>query len=149
MNIETAFNLIDMMANYSSIHHAPISFVWHGGEPLLLGLGFFQKIVDRQNSFGQNFQFRNYIQTNGDILDNDFAKFFVDNHFNVGVSLDGPRIIHDSQRKKKDESGSFDRVLEGISNMESYGVRPGIMTIFTKNTEKHIDEYYEFFSSKK
>lgn len=147
MSIETAYNLVDTLASYSLRNNTPISFVWHGGEPLLLGVDFYQKIVDRQKSFGDGFQFQNYIQTNGDILNKNFAKFFVDNNFNVGVSLDGPQIIHDSQRRKKDGSSSFIRVLEGIHNMENYGRRPGIMSIFTKNTKRYIHEYYEFFAS--
>ena len=78
-----------------------ITFDWHGGEPLLLGLEYFEKIVELQKKYKGGKKIFNTVQTNATLLNPDFASFFKNNNFLLGVSIDGPQGVHDKYRKDK------------------------------------------------
>ena len=90
-----------------------IHFVWHGGEPLLMGVEFFNDIIEIQSGFS-GYQIYNSVQTNMTLLTTDFLDFFAKHHFGIGFSLDGPKELHDSQRRHGNGSGTFDEVMSGI-----------------------------------
>jgi uncharacterized protein len=105
-------------------HQAPeVTFTWQGGEPTLMGLDFFRRAVELQRRYRQpGKQVRNAIQTNATLLDDAWCRFFAENRFLVGVSLDGPREVHDVFRKDKGGAPTFDRVTAGIELLRKHQV---------------------------
>ena len=124
-----------------------IVFDWHGGEPLLLGVDYFKKIVDIQNKYKCGKYVYNTIQTNATLMNDDFAKFFKDNGFLVGVSIDGPQDIHDKYRKDKDEHPTFIKVMRGIELLHRYEVDFNTLTTISKAGEGRGLEVYLFLKS--
>ena len=121
-----------------------IVFDWHGGEPLLLGLDYFKKIVEFQKRHRGNKHIYNTIQTNATLLDSDFALFFKENNFLVGVSIDGPQDIHDKFRRDKGDNPTFLRVMRGIEMLHRYAVDFNTLTTISKAGEGRGLEVYEF-----
>lgn len=146
MSEDTLRMFISNVGEYSKETNSRAYFIWHGGEPLLAGKDFYQLVVDQQKAVGKGFEYVNSIQTNGVLLDDEYADFFIDNKFAVGVSLDGPRIIHDAQRfGATGKKGTFDEVYAALVKMDDRGTRPGALAVFTRNTLNHLDEFYDFF----
>lgn len=121
-----------------------IIFDWHGGESLMLGLGYFENIVRFQNRYKGNKKILNTIQTNGTLLNPDFASFFRNNNFLVGISIDGPQHIHDKYRLDKGGSPTLNKVLRGIELLHRYGVDFNTMTTINKAGEGKGLEVYDF-----
>ncbi len=124
-----------------------IVFDWHGGEPLLLGLDYFKKIVELQNVYKGKKRVFNTIQTNATLMNGDFAKFFRDNEFLVGVSIDGPQDIHDNYRKDKDEHPTFIKVMRGIELLHRYSVDFNTLTTISKAGEGRGLDVYHFLKN--
>ena len=97
-------------------HRIPeVTFAWQGGEPTILGIDFFKKALDLQKKYCRpGMVIHNTIQTNGVLLDDEWCKFFKKNRFLVGISIDGPRELHDACRTDPAGKGSFDRVMRGL-----------------------------------
>jgi uncharacterized protein len=121
-----------------------ITFDWHGGEPLLLGLEYFEIIAELQNKYKGRKKILNTIQTNATLINSDFASFFRENDFLVGVSIDGPQYIHDKYRKDKGAFPTFDKVLRGIELLHRYGVEFNTLTTINKASEGKGLEVYDF-----
>ena len=121
-----------------------IVFDWHGGEPLLLGLDYFKKIVDIQRKYRGNKHIYNTIQTNATLLDSEFAIFFKENNFLVGVSIDGPQDVHDNFRKDKGGNLTFLKVMRGIELLHRYAVDFNTLTTISKVGEGRGLEVYQF-----
>ena len=121
-----------------------IVFDWHGGEPLLLGLDYFKKIVDIQRKYRGNKHIYNTIQTNATLLDSEFAIFFKENNFLVGVSIDGPQDVHDNFRKDKGGNPTFLKVMRGIELLHRYAVDFNTLTTISKVGEGRGLEVYQF-----
>lgn len=121
-----------------------VIFDWHGGEPLMLGVEYFENVVRLQNRYKDNKKILNTIQTNGTLLNPDFTSFFRDNNFLVGVSIDGPQHIHDKYRLDKSGSPTFNKVLRGIELLHRYGVEFNTMTTINKAGEGKGLEVYDF-----
>ncbi len=121
-----------------------VTFNWHGGEPLILGLDFYRKAVELQQKYCGDKLIHNTIQTNGTLVTPDFASFFKDNDFLVGVSIDGPEDIHDKYRKDKGGAPTFGKVMRGIETMYRYGVEYNTMTTVNKASEGRGLEVYMF-----
>ncbi len=128
-----------------------ISYAFQGGEPTLRSLAFFQKVVEYQNQYNKNkIQVHNALQTNGLLIDEDWCRFLKENHFLVGVSLDGTKEIHDTYRHtRKDGGPTFDLVCNAIRLMESYGVDFNILTVVNQAAAENIKEIYSFYRQKK
>ncbi len=128
-----------------------ISYAFQGGEPTLRGLAFFQKVIEYQNQYNKNkIQVHNALQTNGLLIDEDWCRFLKENHFLVGVSLDGTKEIHDTYRHTRKEGGpTFDLVCSSIRLMESYGVDFNILTVVNQAAAENIQEIYSFYRQKK
>lgn len=128
-----------------------ISYAFQGGEPTLRGLAFFQKVVEYQNQYNKNkIQVHNALQTNGLLINEDWCRFLKENHFLVGVSLDGTKEIHDTYRHtRKDGGPTFDLVCNAIRLMESYGVDFNILTVVNQAAAENIQEIYSFYRQKK
>jgi len=124
-----------------------VQFVWHGGEPLLLGTEFFRKAVEYQNRYSNGKTIHNSIQTNGTLLTHEWASFFHDNSFLVGISVDGPREIHDRYRLDQGGNPSFDRVMEGLRLLKEHGVEFNTLSAVSRASEGHGKEVYNFLKS--
>lgn len=124
-----------------------INFIWHGGEPLTLGLDFYRKITNFQRKYCRGLKVSNIIQTNGTLLDNNSVRFFIDNGFSISISLDGPKYIHDANRKFQNGKGTFNQVMKSISLLHKYGIDVGAVTVLTKEALPNIKEIYNFMKS--
>lgn len=124
------------------------SILFQGGEPTLAGLDFFQSVIDLEYKYNVNgVDIQNSIQTNGFLINENWAKFFHEHHFLVGLSLDGIKEVHDACRKDFNSSGTFDKVLHTIELFQKYQVEFNILTVVTKHTILHTKEIYSFYKS--
>ena len=124
-----------------------IVFDWHGGEPLLLGLDYFKKIVEFQKRYRGNKSIYNTVQTNATLLDGDFALFFKENNFLVGVSIDGPQDVHDKFRRDKGDNHTFLKVMRGIEMLHRYAVDFNTLTTISKAGEGRGLDVYKFMKN--
>lgn len=132
--------------NYVASQPTPeVAFVWQGGEPTLFGIDFFQKVIELQRPFRGLKQISNAIQTNGTLLTDEWCSFLKKNNFMVGISLDGPREIHDRYRRDRAGNGSFDKVMRGLKLLQKHGVDYNVLASVAHDTAKHPLEIYRFF----
>jgi len=124
-----------------------VLFTWHGGEPLLRNRSFYQKALELQRKYGRGRQIDNAIQTNGTLLTDDWCKFFKDNNFLVGISLDGPQHCHDRYRKMRDGKPSFPRVMQGINLLKKHGVEFNLMGVVNDYNVDYPLDFYNFFKN--
>ena len=122
-----------------------IHILWHGGEPLLAGLGFFKAAVQMLHGLTSDLRFQHYLQTNSLLLDYDFCAFFRDHEFQIGVSLDGPQVLHDSMRLGADGQGSHAAVLEKVRLLEEQGVSTGFNAVITRRSLGQEEAIYRYF----
>jgi len=123
-----------------------VTFAWQGGEPTLMGLDFFRLAVELQQKYRKpGMRILNALQTNGTTLDDEWCRFFHEHNFLIGISLDGPREIHDVYRHDKGGKPTFDRVMRGVELMKNHGVEFNILcTVHAANAD-HPLEVYRFF----
>lgn len=128
-------------------HAVPeVTFAWQGGEPTLMGLPFFRRAVAVQKKYaGPKTRIENTFQTNGILLDDDWCRFFRENNFLVGLSLDGPRDLHDAYRRDRQGRGTFDRVQKAARLLQKHRVAFNILCAVTSTNADHPLEVYRFF----
>ena len=133
---------------YVAANEVPeVTFNWHGGEPLVMGLDFYRKAVEFERRYAGDKVIRNTIQTNGTLLTQEWAEFFRDNDFLVGISIDGPQDVHDRYRKDKGGTPTFDKVMRGIGLLYRNNVRYNTMSTVNKASEGRGLEVYNFLKS--
>ena len=128
-------------------HQVPrVTIAWQGGEPTLMGVDFFRRSVELQKKYQKpGTRIENTFQTNGILLNDEWCRFFRENNFLVGLSLDGPQKLHDLYRKDKGGHGTFDRVLKAVRLLQQYRVEFNILcTVNSKNADHPLD-VYRFF----
>ena len=134
-----------VIRDYIEANDVPeVTFNWHGGEPLVLGLDFYREAVRLQQKYGAGKVIHNTLQTNGTLITREIAEFFRDNDFLIGISIDGPQDIHDKYRKDKGGRPTFDKVIKGIGLLYNYGVEYNTMTTVNKVSEGRGLEVYDF-----
>jgi uncharacterized protein len=121
-----------------------ISFAWQGGEPTLAGLEFFQTAVDLQRGNRRGKTVRNAFQTNGLLIDQKWADFLRDNGFLVGLSLDGPKHVHDRYRKLPGGPGSWEKAVDKARLLIDNGVEVNVLTVVNDYSVRFPEEIYEF-----
>jgi len=142
MGIDTFTALVDRAQTPGT---QTVSYVFQGGEPMLMGLDFYRRAVDIQRERRQPGQtILNTIQTNGVGIDGDWARFLAGEGFLVGISIDGPRELHDIHRFTRAGTGVFDRVLEACDIMSEFGVEYNILTVVTNETVGRARDIYSF-----
>lgn len=124
-----------------------VFFNWHGGEPLLAGLEFYRKAVALQQKYASGKKIHNTLQTNATLITPQWAQFFRENGFLIGVSLDGPQSVHDRYRGGKGGASVYDRVIKGIMNLYRAGVQYNVMATVNKQSEGRALEIYRFLKS--
>ncbi|MEG1700364.1 MAG: anaerobic sulfatase-maturation protein [Alistipes sp.] len=122
-----------------------VRFCWHGGEPLLLGVDFYQKAMALQQKYAAGKRIENTLQTNGTLLNEAWCELFAANNFLIGISLDGPQDIHDAFRLTKGGRPTFERVMEGVRLMERCGVEYNTLSVVNRLCEGRGAEIYRFF----
>jgi uncharacterized protein len=143
----------DILERYISQHidaHSgkSINFSWHGGEPTLLGIEYFQRIIKLQKKYcAPNKSITNGIQTNGTLLDDDWGRFLADNRFAVGLSVDGPQEIHDAYRCTRHGGGTHDSVMRGYEVLARHGVPVDFLCVVNDYNVMYPLQLYRFFTS--
>ncbi|MDD4777475.1 MAG: anaerobic sulfatase-maturation protein [Fermentimonas sp.] len=122
-----------------------IMFTWHGGETLMRPLSFYKKAVELQKKYANGRNIDNSIQTNGTLLNDEWCKFFKENNFLVGISIDGPQDFHDEYRRDKMGRPSFHRVIKGIELLKKHGVEFNCMAVVNDYNVDYPLEFYRFF----
>jgi uncharacterized protein len=124
-----------------------VQFIWHGGEPLLLGKNFFRKLVYMQQNYVKQGQFiHNSLQTNGSLLDKDWLDIFKQFNFGIGLSLDGPEELHNENRILRNGTESYPKVIEAIHLMKRENIPYGVLAVITDQTLKiGAKRFFEFF----
>lgn len=119
-----------------------VDFAWQGGEPTLLGVEYFERVVALQKQYANGKEIRNAFQTNGTLIDDRWAEFFAANQFLVGVSIDGPRELHDLYRVDKGGASSFERVMRGIHLLKKHAAAFNTLSVVhRKNSQRPLDIY--------
>ena len=122
-----------------------VVFSWQGGEPTLMGLDFFLKIVALQKKYAKPGQrIENDLQTNGIALDDSWVKFLKGNNFHVGLSIDGPRALHDTYRKTRNGKSTFDFVMAAAHKLTQAEVPFAALCVVNRANAKHPEEVYRF-----
>lgn len=121
-----------------------IDFAWQGGEPTLLGVDYFRTVVELQRKYGEGREIHNALQTNGTLLDDQWGAFLAEHRFLVGVSIDGPRHLHDHYRVDKKQAGTYDEVMRGINVLKRHQVEFNTLSVVNHANSHHPLEVYRF-----
>lgn len=126
--------------------HSFVSFAFQGGEPTLAGLDFFRKVVSLQEQYNDGtIQVENTLQTNGMLIDEEWAKFFAEHNFLVGLSLDGPKKLHDEYRVDVMGKPTFERIMHTVELFQKYHVDFNVLTVVTEQTAQKASYLYKFY----
>lgn len=140
----------DVLENYIrqviDIHgrYAEIEFAWHGGEPTMCGIPFFEKAMQLQQKYGAGRRILNTLQTNGTLLTDDWCRFFHDHQFRIGLSIDGPEHLHNIYRKDAHGKGTFARTMQGLELLQKHHVTFNTLTTVNAANASHALEVYDF-----
>ncbi len=138
--------LEEYIRQYIDCNEVPVvSFNWHGGEPLMAGIEFYEKVVEfqkRHNPYKKRIE--NAIQTNGTLLNDDWCRFLKRNNFLVGVSIDGPKSIHDRYRINRHGESAFDKTIRGVDLLKKHKVEFNTLTVVSNISENNGKAIYFF-----
>ncbi len=127
-------------------HRAPdVTVAWQGGEPTLMGVDFYRRaveIAERHRKPGM--RFHHTMQTNATLLDDEWCEFFAEHDFLMGISIDGPRHLHDVYRVDKRGGGTFDKVMRGLRLVQQHGVEYNVLTTVNAANGDHPLDVYRF-----
>lgn len=134
-----------------------VRFIWHGGEPLLMGVDFYREAVSMQKKYGGDRTISNNIQSNATLVNDDFLDFFEGESFRFGTSLDGPRELNDLTRVYADGHGAFDDIWAGLQKVKERNnylakrgkttLGGGAIAVLSKKNLSNLNEIYDFFKS--
>lgn len=121
-----------------------VLFTWHGGETLLRDLEFYRKVLRLQRKYGRGRRIDNSLQTNGILLNDNWCRFFKENNFLIGISVDGPQHCHDKYRKNKGNAGTFSQVMRGVELLNKHKVEFNILSVINDYNVRYPLEVYRF-----
>jgi uncharacterized protein len=137
MDMEVLENLVKELLIYNK-NYAP--FNWHGGEPTLAPIEFYERVIELQNIYKtSNHRIKNIIQTNGTLLNENWLDFFQKNKFGIGISIDGPLELHEKHRPN-----SFKRIEKSISLLKERGMRFGTICVVNSYNIQFPEKIYQF-----
>ena len=122
-----------------------VLFTWHGGETLMRPLSFYRKALALQKKYAKGRQISNCLQTNGTLLTDEWCRFFHDNQWLVGISIDGPQEFHDEYRRNRQGRPSFVKVMQGINLLKKHNVEWNAMAVVNDYNADYPLEFYHFF----
>ena len=124
-----------------------VNFAFQGGEPTLLGINYFRKVVAFQKKYAQGKQINTAFQTNGTLLNDEWGEFLAENKFLVGLSIDGPQEVHDAYRVDKKGQSTYKDVIRGLNVLRKHNVEFNTLTCVNAETVKHPVKIYKFLKS--
>ena len=134
------------IADYMQAQTTPeVLFTWHGGEALLRPIAFYERALQLQRRYARGRQVVNSIQTNGTLLTPEWCEFLRENGFLVGISIDGPRDVHDAYRRTSADGPSFDRVMQGLQLLKDHHVEWNALAVVNNLNVEKPREFYRFF----
>ena len=110
-----------------------VTFAWQGGEPTMMGLPFFRRVVALSNQYARGKKIEHALQTNGMLVDEEWARFFAEEHFLVGISIDGPAHLHNQYRVNRAGKGTHDKVMAAIALLKKHRVEFNTLTVVGKH----------------
>ncbi len=122
-----------------------VLFTWHGGETLLAGIPYYRKALAFQKKYGRGRKIDNSLQTNGVLLNDEWCRFFKDNNFLIGISIDGPEHCHDMYRKNLGGHGTFRQVMRGIELLQKHNVDFNVLSVINDYNVQYPLDVYRFF----
>lgn len=122
-----------------------VLFTWHGGETMMRPLSFYRKALALQKKYAKGRQISNCLQTNGTLLTDEWCRFFHDNQWLVGISIDGPQEFHDEYRRNRQGRPSFVKVMQGINLLKKHNVEWNAMAVVNDYNADYPLEFYHFF----
>lgn len=138
--------LEEYIKQYIEAQRVPeVTFAWQGGEPTLMGLEFFRQAVQLQEKYQRpGMRVLNTLQTNGTLLDDEWCAFFKEHDFLIGLSIDGPKELHDAYRVDKGGQPTFDRVMKGLELLNKHEVEVNVLTTLHAANARHPLRVYRF-----
>ncbi len=137
--------LEEYVKQYINSQASPVVvFNWQGGEPTLAGPAFYDQALYLQKKYAGNKKIENSIQTNGTMLDESWCRFLKRHQFLVGISIDGPREIHDYHRRGVGQTSTWEKVMRGINLLRDYSVPFNTTTVISNHSARYPVEIYEF-----
>lgn len=134
------------ISEYLELFSGDVDFVWHGGEPLLAGIDFYYKVLEIQQQYKkEHHNICNAIQTNGILINEQWAEFFKINDFRISISLDGIDECHNYFRKDNSGNGTFKKVVDSIALLRRFYIEPNILQVVTKSLIAYITDNFNFF----
>lgn len=124
-----------------------LSVVWHAGEPLVAPVDFYEAAFDALQSGAAPMRFRHHFQTNGTLINDEWCALFKRWSAQIGVSIDGPREIHDAHRVDRANRGTFDRVMRGIKKLQDFEIPFTVIGVLTRTALQAPDEVWRFFET--
>ena len=146
-NLEMSDSTLEKyIESYIQVQPVPeVLFTWHGGETLLRDISFYKKALTLQKKYGRGRNIDNALQTNGTLLTDEWCKFFKDNNFLIGISIDGPEHCHDIYRKNKAGKATFSQVMRGIELLQKHEVEFNTLSVINDYNVDYPLEIYNFF----
>ena len=124
------------------------TFAFQGGGPILARLDFYKSLMEFEKKYNnKKVRVNNAIQTNGFDIDEKWVDFFAKHNFLVGISLDGPKDIHDLNRINSKKDGSFKKVMSTVALLNKYKVEYNILSVITGHAARHVSKIYSFYKS--
>lgn len=139
----------DTLETYISQHIAAQSgnhviFAWQGGEPTMMGLPFFRHVVELCDKYANGKKIEHALQTNGIVLNDEWARFFAENRFLIGLSIDGPAHVHNQYRVNRAGKGTHEQVVAAMALLKAHHVEFNTLTVVGKHNVGHAREVYDF-----
>ncbi|NFA43769.1 radical SAM protein [Clostridium botulinum] len=149
MSDEIIHATIEKYVNFKKeygLDNQPIRLIWHGGEPLIAGIDKFKNILSIEKKFEEKagVKFVNTVQTNGTLINDEWAQFFKKNNFLVGFSIDGPKHIQDIHRFNKNRESSFESTIKGVNILKKYDIKINAVGVITNESASSVKEIYNF-----
>lgn len=151
MTLETLRAVIDRTSEHVVRHikDRKVDFIWHGGEPMLMGIDFYREVMLFQSTHAKEIHISNVMQTNGTKIDDAWCEFFKTHNWQVSISLDGTKETNDLTRIQRNGKGSFEAVYSAIAQVKKHKIPLGICLVLSKNNVGNLKEVYQFLKDER
>jgi len=144
MTDATLRNVIDNLTK-DNLLSTKLTILWHSGEPLVAGVDFYRRAFDMVSyRIPSGVKVTHSILTNGTLIDDSWAEFFLENDVRIGVSCDGPEFLHDMRRKTRSGQGTYNRVIRGIKTLQGHGIDFYVLSVLSTASLKCADQILQF-----